>query len=120
MIGVVIGFILGAGAYGAGGAVGGAMVGALVGGSAHALVWMWAHSGNAPVVERHRVMCTPYGAVADIDFEGDLQRRRWTDVKRCSLLQVATEVSCDKRCLRRINDARVRPGGACDCQAQAG
>jgi hypothetical protein len=40
-----------------------------------------------------------------------------TDVKRCSLLPVMNEVSCDKRCLRRINDAGVRPGQGCDCGA---
>ena len=95
----------------------GVMLGGLVGAMFHAGSWMWANSGDQPVIERHRVMCTPYGAFADIDFEGDRQRGRWTDVKRCSLLPVMNEVSCDKRCLRRINDAGVRPGQGCDCGA---
>ncbi len=117
MIGVLLGLILGASTYGEAGAIGGVVLGGLVGAMFHAGSWMWANSGDHPVIERHRVMCTPYGAFADIDFEGDRQRGRWTDVKRCSLLPVMNEVSCDKRCLRRINDAGVRPGQGCDCGA---
>lgn len=118
-IGFVFGLALGAGSGTAGGAFVGGILGMLLGVSAHAFVWIRAHRGDAPTVERHRVLCTPYGRLADIDFVGDLETRRWLDVKRCSLLPVVGEVSCDKRCVHRLADSGTRPGDACSCEAIA-
>ncbi|MBZ0238591.1 MAG: complement resistance protein TraT [Deltaproteobacteria bacterium] len=117
LIGFVIGFALGLGTGSAAGALVVAILGALVGVSAHAARWLWAHRGDSPTVERHRVFCTPYGRSAVIDFVGDLETRRWLDVKRCSLLRVATDVSCDKRCVNRMRDSGIKPGDRCDCHA---
>lgn len=116
IIGFAIGFALGAGTGTGGGAFVGGILGAMLGASIHAIRWLWAHRGDAPTVERHRVLCTPYGRVADIDFVGDLDTRRWLGVKRCSLLRVADEVACDKRCLNRIKHSGVKPGDPCDCE----
>ena len=119
LIGFVFGFALGAGSGTAGGALIGGTLGMLLGVSAHSIRWLWAHRGDAPTVERHRVICTPYGRLADIDFVGDLEARRWLDVKRCSLVPVATEVSCDKRCVNRLSDSGIKPGDPCDCHEKS-
>jgi hypothetical protein len=116
-IGFIIGFALGAGSGTAGGAFIGGVLGMLVGVAAHSAGWIRAHRGDAPTIERHRVVCTPYGKVADIEFEGDLETRRWLDVKRCSLLPVAGTVACDKRCLHQLSDSGIKPGAPCSCES---
>ncbi len=116
-IGFVIGLALGAGTGTAGGAFIGGVLGMLVGVTAHGVGWIRAHRGDAPTIERHRVVCTPYGQIADIEFVGDLETRRWLDVKRCSLLPVADRVACDKRCLHRLSDSGVKPGAPCSCES---
>jgi hypothetical protein len=115
----VIGFVLGA-VVGAmwgteAGAMAGGLLGALSGFSVHGAAWLWAHSGDEPTVERHRLLCTPVGQFADVELLGDMQRKRWLDVQRCSL--EGDTVTCDKTCLRLMNDGRVRPGRSCDCPA---
>lgn len=116
LIGFAIGFALGAGSGTAGGAFIGAILGMLVGIMAHAVMWVWARRGDAPTIEHHRVLCTPYGRIADVAIAGDLETRRWTDIRGCSLLPVATDVRCDKRCLHRMNDSNVKPGDPCSCE----
>jgi hypothetical protein len=101
------------------GAFAGAVVGMLVGLSIHGFGWARARLGDAPTVERHVVMCTPFGRAAELELVGDLQVGRWYDVKSCSLLEVATKVDCDKGCLGRVRDAGVRPGRACGCEVAA-
>jgi hypothetical protein len=115
LIGAVVGLVLGAATGTEIGAFAGAALGMLAGLSLHALFWMRSHLGDAPTVERHRVMCTPLGSVAECELVGDLERGRWYDVKSCSLLQPATQVDCEKGCIRRITHAGVRPGGTCSC-----
>jgi hypothetical protein len=119
LIGFLVGMVLGSGSGSMGIAMLGGVLGAMTGALAHATIWLYAHSGNRPIVATHRVLCTPYGQAADITFEGDLDRGRWTDVKRCSLLPVVGRVECDKRCVRRMNEAGVRPGDDCSCGAHA-
>lgn len=117
----VIGFILGALV----GALTGTEIGALVGGlggaviglTVHALIWMRDHLGSDATVERHQVMCTPFGQAADCDFVGDLQTGRWYDVKRCSLLGSDADVDCDKGCVRLMTLSHERPGRCRDCHA---
>ncbi len=115
-IGFVIGMALGAGTGTAAGAFVGGVLGMLLGVTAHGVLWVRDHLGEAPTLEHHRLVCSSYGAVADCELVGDLERRRWLDVRRCSLRTRDREPSCDKRCLRLINDAGVRPGTACHCQ----
>jgi hypothetical protein len=114
IIGIVLGSVGGA-TWGTAGAFTGAVIGFAVGMTVHSAAWLWAHSGNLPVVERHRLMCTPSGTFADCELEGDAERGRWLDVKRCSL-QGAGRPGCDKGCLALMNHGRVRPGRRCSCR----
>lgn len=115
-IGLIIGAVLGAWTGTMATAVVAAALGVLVGAAVHAALWLWRDDDDdGPVVETHRVLCTPRGQVAAITFEGDPARGRWTAVRRCSLLPLAADVACEERCLRRINDSGVRPGGPCSC-----
>jgi hypothetical protein len=109
-IGTVFGFALGAATGTAMGAFAGAFLGMFVGLGLGGLFWMRAHLGDTPTVERHLVMCTPFGHAADCQFEGDLETGRWYDVKSCSLLRPASQVDCDKGCLRQLQLSGVRPG----------
>jgi hypothetical protein len=108
VIGFILGAVVGATIGGEPGGVAGGIMGALLAASLYAGRWLWAHSGDRPVVERHRVMCTPLGSFADIG--------RWYDVERCSL-EGPGKVTCDKTCLRLVNISRVRPGRPCRCGA---
>lgn len=116
MAAMVIGFLLGAIAGAAAGAGAGAYVGGVTGLSiglgVHALGWLRAHSGDAPTLERHRLMCTSSGTFADCELLGDLDRRRWIDVRRCSLQGADSEPACEKSCVRLMNHTGVRPGDA--------
>lgn len=115
-IGLIIGAVLGAWTGSMATALVAAALGTLVGAAVHAALWLWGDDDDdGPVVETHQVLCTPRGQVAAITFVGDRARGRWTEVRRCSLLPVAADVGCEQRCLRRINDAGVRPGGPCSC-----
>ncbi len=113
IIGLMLGMTLGFGSGTGGGAMLGAALGLMAGLGIHAMAWLWAHSGNAPTVEQHRLFCSSYGTAADAELAGDLERGRWLDVKRCSLQ--GAEVTCDKQCLRLVNDIGMRPGAACGC-----
>ncbi len=115
-MGTIFGLILGAGSGTEVGAFFGAVVGMSAGLVVYGLGWMRAHLGSAPTVETHRLICTPQGALADCELEGDLETGRWSDVKRCSLLHPAGDVSCEKSCLRLMNDSGVKPGAACHCE----
>jgi len=117
LIGFVIGLVVGATTGTAMGAFGIGALGMLVGLAVYGVGWMRLHLGDAPTVERHRVMCTPFGQIADLELEGDLERGRWYDVRRCSLLRPANVVDCDKGCIRQVNAAGLRPGQPCSCQA---
>lgn len=117
LIGFVVGLVVGATTGTELGAFAGGVVGMLVGLAVWAFGSLRARLGDDPTVERHRIMCTPFGQSADCEVVGDLKRGRWYDVRSCSLLQPATQVDCDKGCLRQINAAGVRPGQPCDCGA---
>jgi hypothetical protein len=111
----VLGFGIGAAAGGMVGAAAGAVAGMLVGFPVYAVGWIRSHPRNAiPTIERHEVMCFPYGHAAECDFTGDLRGGRWYDVAWCSLKQARPQ--CDKGCVELLNAARVRPGRACDCE----
>lgn len=114
-IGTVLGATLGA----ATGTQAGAFIGAVLGLTAGIVVlgisWMRVHAGNSPVLENHRILCTPNGRVADCEIEGDLASGRWYDVHKCSLMSPENDVYCAKTCLHMINDNGVRPGGDCNC-----
>lgn len=118
MIGTVVGLVVGASTGTEMGAFAGAMLGMFVGLAIFGFFRVRARLGDAPTVERHRVMCTPLGHAADCEFAGDLKTGRWYDVNRCSLLRPANQVDCDKGCLRQLRLAGVRPGRPCDCGAQ--
>lgn len=109
LIGFAIGLAVGASTGTEFGAFAGAMLGMTLGFAVYGLAWLRAHSGDEPTVERHSVMCTPFGHAAECEFEGDLGLRRWHDVKSCSLLDDPNHVDCDKGCVRQLNLARVRP-----------
>ncbi|HTM22009.1 MAG TPA: hypothetical protein VL172_15915 [Kofleriaceae bacterium] len=115
-IGLVLGFIAGSGSGTVAGSFAGGMLGMLVGLSVHGLGWARAHSGNAPTVEHHRLMCLPTGSYADCELVGDKQRGRWLDVTQCSLQDPRAGVTCSKTCLRLLNDSRVKPGRGCGCE----
>lgn len=115
IIGFVLGFALGLGTGTEVGALAGAVLGAMIGATFAGLGWLRNHSGSHPVVETHRVMCTPMGHVGEISFVGDLETKRWSEVKRCTLLPVMNRVDCDQGCVRRMNDSGVRPGEPCRC-----
>ena len=119
LIGFLVGMVLGGGSGSMAVAMLFGALGAITGALAHGSVWLYAHSGDRPVLETHRVMCTPYGQTADITFEGDLDRGKWTRVERCSLLPVVGRPECDQHCLRRMNEAGARPGKGCSCGAHA-
>jgi hypothetical protein len=92
-------------------ALAGGVVGFSIGLGVAAIAWIRSHlRDTAPVTERHRVMCFPYGQAADCELVGDLDSRRWYDVARCSMKHVQSGVTCDKGCIRLMNAARVRPG----------
>jgi hypothetical protein len=110
--GFVLGLILGVGSGTGAGAFAGAVIGISVGLAVYAFGWVRAHTGNAPTLERHRMICTPSGTFAECELLGDLERRRWVDVRRCSLQSPDAEPACEKSCLRLMNDAGVRPGKA--------
>lgn len=114
-IGLIIGAIVGGGLAGELGAASVAPLGLFAGLTFHALAWLRAHSGDAPVVERHLVMCTPMGHAARAELVGDLEQRRWHDVRSCSLLAEQDQVQCDKGCVRLMNLSGVRPGAARGC-----
>jgi hypothetical protein len=116
LIGFALGLVVGAATGTEGGAFGGAMLGMSIGLVVFGVQWMRAHLGDEPVVERHLVMCTPYGQVAEAEFVGDLGTKRWGDVTRCSLLRDPDHVDCDKGCVALMNLAHVRPGKACACE----
>lgn len=109
-IGFAVGLALGAGTGTAAGAFTGAALGMLLGLSAAAARWLYDHSSDVRVRERHRLMCTTRGTFADCELEGAADRGRWLAVHRCSL-QAESPPACDRRCLRLINDAGVRPAG---------
>ncbi len=110
-MGMLAGFLVGAGLWGSSaGGFAGAVLGMFAGLTVFGARWAWAHSGNAPVRDVHRIMCEPSGTFADCELEGDMQRGRWLDVKRCSLLTPDNQVWCDKTCLKMINDGGPRPG----------
>jgi hypothetical protein len=113
VLGFLLGLTLGAATGTAGGAFAGAMIGALFGACVHGIAWAWAHSGDAPIVERHRVICTPQGTFADVELLGDANRRRWLAVKRCSLID--GKVDCDQGCVSLMNLSH-KPGTSCDCE----
>jgi hypothetical protein len=119
LIGFILGALAGAATGSALGVVLGGVLGTLLGLSVHAFGWMRSHLGNAPTVERHRIVCAVFGQTAECDFAGDLHSGRWYDVKRCSLLSVPTRVDCDKGCLPLMMSMRTRPGRACACSRQA-
>jgi hypothetical protein len=116
-IGFIIGLVLGA-STGTGelGAFAGATMGMLIGVAVHGFGWVRDHLGDAPTIERHRVMCTPFGHAADLELAGDVQRGRWFDVKSCSLLRPSNQVDCEKGCLRQINLSGLKPGRPCECE----
>jgi hypothetical protein len=120
IVGFFLGLVAGAATGTMGAAFGGAMVGMSIGIVIYGVGWMRSHLGNAPTVERHLVMCTPYGHAAACEFEGDLETKRWYDVKSCSLLQEPTHVDCNKGCLRQLTLAGVRPGEPCSCHVDPG
>jgi hypothetical protein len=115
-IGAVLGFILGATSGTQAGAFAGAIFGMSVGLFVYGFFWARARAGDMPTIERHQILCTPLGRIADCEVQGDLETRRWYDIKRCSLLRPATNVDCDKTCLKMINDSGTRPGSDCHCE----
>jgi hypothetical protein len=119
LIGFVLGMVAGAATGTVGAAYGFALLGMSVGLLVHGVRWLRAHLGDEPIVERHLVMCTPYGQVAEADFAGDRGTGRWSDVTRCSLLDDPDHVDCDKGCVALMNLAHVRPGTACGCEHAA-
>jgi hypothetical protein len=110
LIGFLLGAVIGAFTGTQLGAYAGAMLGMLVGGSIWGLGWLRRHLGDQPTVERHRVVCTPFGAIAEAEVVGDLGTGRWHDVRSCSLLRSERGVDCEKRCIYRLEHAGVRPG----------
>jgi hypothetical protein len=118
-IGFILGVLAGAVTGTELGVVAGGVLGTLLGLSVHAFGWIRSHLGDAPTVERHRIVCAVYGQTADCDFAGDLYSGRWYDVRRCSLLPVPTRVDCDKGCLPLMTSTRTRPGRGCSCSRQA-
>ncbi len=117
LIGLVFGALVGALTGTELGVWSGAFVGLSIGFSIWAFAWIRDHFGEAPVVERHRVMCDRYGQAAEIEFAGDLHSGRWYDVKSCSLQPVANEVGCHKGCVAMMKAGHVRPGVVCGCHA---
>ena len=115
LIGLVLGALAGAVTGTELGVVTGGVLGLLVGLSIYAFGWMRSHFGNAPVVERHLVMCDRYGQAAHVDFAGDRDNGRWYDVVGCSLLGSSAEVDCHKGCVRLMTSAHVHAGGSCSC-----
>lgn len=119
IMGTIFGLILGAGSGTEAGAFFGAVVGMSVGLLVYGLLWMRNNLGSAPTLEQHRLICTPNGAMADCELEGDLETGRWTNVVRCTLLHPASEVDCEKSCLRLMNDSGIKPGMSCHCEDDA-
>lgn len=117
LIGLIFGALVGALTGTEFGVVSGAFVGVSIGFSIWAVTWIHDHFGDAPVVERHRVMCDRYGQAADIEFMGDLHTGHFYDVKSCTLLAQPTNVVCHKGCLAMMKAGHVRPGVACGCHA---
>lgn len=115
LIGFALGLTLGAATGTPGAAFGGAILGMSIGLFVAGIAWMRAHLGDDPVIERHRVFCTPLGGIADVDVAGDLGTRRWTQVERCSLLH--HDLGCDQGCLAMIRLSGAKPGGSCACRA---
>ena len=113
MIGFALGLVAGASTGTAIGAFFGAMIGMTIGLTIHGYSWARVRLGDAPVVETHRVMCTSFGQAAKAEYVGDLERGRFYDVKRCSLIE--GKVDCEKGCLRQIRLAGVKPGEPCNC-----
>ena len=109
---LLIGALLGAISGTQVGAFAGAVLGMTIGASIYGIGWLWAHTGNAPVIERHRLLCTTRGTFADVELSGDLKRGRWLGVKRCSL--EGGPPRCDATCVRLIG-ACQKPGAACHC-----
>ncbi len=116
IMGTIFGLILGAGSGTETGAFFGAVVGMSAGLLVYGLSWMRNNLGSAPTLEQHRLICTPQGALADCELEGDLETGRWTNVQRCSLLHPVNDVYCEKTCLRLMNDSGVKPGKSCHCE----
>jgi hypothetical protein len=119
LIGFVIGLAVGALTGTELGAFAGGVLGVLAGAALHGARWLRVHLAETSVTERHRVMCTPLGHLADVELVGEPRSGRWFDVRRCSLLPVADRVTCDKGCVRLLDLTGVRAGAPCRCGASA-
>jgi hypothetical protein len=116
LIGGLLGFILGAGTGTLPAAFAGGILGMSIGMLIHGYSWVRAHSGNHPVIEHHRILCTPHGTVAELELLGDTDTKRWLDVRRCSIEGEDAKVTCSKMCLRMARDNGIKPGEHCDCE----
>lgn len=115
LIGLVFGALAGAITGTEFGLWAGAFTGMCIGFSIYAVEWLVDHFGDAPVVERHHIMCERYGQAVDVTFVGDLHTKRWHDVESCTLQK--GEIKCHKGCVSLMKSAHVRPGRACGCHS---